>query len=986
MAATNQQNSLFKQYRGLTAIGLVFCFILLPAWLINLSLKRSTNLFYKAEKELLFQEMNDRLNFLTRNSSDSHYYHKLLNHYFTISTTSDRPIEQFESSIKLLKKLFPDQLRFIVWNSEGKFIEKLSDEKGYRYIVNNLYFFFREIAEHCRTNFPGTPETLPIVEKRAGLFRALLGRFLVTSHLRLPFLPGDLGRCILTETHDRFPLIWFNSNNQLTVFAAIKTSISGDHPGITHATKTLNSDSEIIQTGLIDMRNLDNIPGNFSEKEKKQIMLELGKFENAAMPEFDTDDFLLNFKILTPQLRGFNLVRKRDMRAGNPDMEAFRMLARVSASAVVLAWVGLCFSLRLKNLTLSIRLRTIILFVYANGLPLLILATIGSEYLQHKEAGLIQEIHRQNEKLLQDIDNGYRRFRDRLGRQTKVLLRDLTRVSEERLPNRSDQAELEKIARELDADEITIFGRGGETIINFRKSRRVTSQTFVRIFAATTLSFSNQSETDFFTEEKTDDKTSLAVTSETMLKDNSAILKNLIGTLENADYYTFGTDSKLCFARLLGNHKERNFNSIITIFWLKEDTQALYANQTMTDLNKVSEKISFASLATHNGLFLQGKFGGENHLRPLLQKAYNLQTVRHNHFIINNRRHILTAIAGRQLESMALSAVTPADQIAAEIAGARIKIFAMGFVSLLISAGVVLTLVRQFITPVKQLTEAVRQMGRHNFRFRTEIHSNDEFGDLGRVFNNTISEMAGLELGRVVQEELLPGNSYSSENLQIFARTATMTKLGGDYYDFVDLKNQQTGIFMGDVAGHGIPAALIMAMAKATVLTCTAQRHDPSSLLSSLHQMLYRLKSDGFKRMMTCQYLVINNLNGTCNFSNAGHCYPVTVGINGSSSFFTEIDSSPVGITKRARYENHSLQLQPGETMVLYSDGMIEAMDSEGEIFGSQRFLKLVCDCWDENLQNYYDKLFKANAEWSAAAEDDITIVLIRFIQEHGNA
>lgn len=985
MAANNQNNSLFKQYRGLTAIGLIFCFFLLPMGLLTTTFKRTASLKYKAEKETVFREMNDRLNFLAQHAGEDHYYHKLLNHYFLQAADSEKAVEKFEKSIRLLKTRFPEKFRFIVWNSKGQVVERLSDEKSYKYIINNLYAFFKEIAEHCRNNFPGTPETLPIVEKRLSIFRTILGRFLVPSHLRLPFQTGELGRCILTETHERFPLIWFNSKGNLTVFAAVKTDLSRQNPGILHATEYLNSDKSIIKTGFVDMRNIQKLSENLSFNEQRQLLLNLGKFENAAMPGFDTEDLLMSFKMLTPKLRGFCLVRKADMLTGNPEKEAVRKLAATVSILLILAWIGFCFSLRLKNLTLSIRLRTIILFVYANGLPLLILATIGTEYLQQKEASLIQEIHRQNEKLLQEIDNGYRRYRDSLSRQTRLLLKDFSEKVKERLPDRTDLPELERILNQLDADEVVIFGKGGETLINFRKNRKVTSQTFVRMFATTALNFANQTGTDFFSDEKSSSSTFTA-TSNSLLKENSAILKDLLATLENTGYYTFGTDQKLCFARLLGNKEQRRFNSVMIIFWLKEDTQATYAQKTMSELNNAASTTSFASLAIHNGFISTDNRGDTRQLRPWLQKAYNLQTAKENNLYIKGKRHVLTAISGKQLNNMALSAVTPADSAAAEIANARLKIYTMAVISLMISAGVVLTLVRQFINPVRQLTEAVRQMGRRNFSFRTEIQSNDEFADLGQVFNKTISEMADLELGRVVQEELFPGNQHYSGKLQIYAKTSTMTKLGGDYYDFFDLNDCQTGIFMGDVAGHGIPAALIMAMAKATVITCSQKRHDPSLLLSALHQMLFRLKSDGFKRMMTCQYLVINNQNGHCNFTNAGHCYPVTVSCHGKSASFTELDGAPVGIAKRARYDNHPLQLNPGETMILYSDGMLEATNAAGEIFGANRFLKLVCDCWHDDLSVYYQNLFNANAEWAGTAEDDITIVLVRLGMEGINA
>ncbi len=88
-----------------------------------------------------------------------------------------------------------------------------------------------------------------------------------------------------------------------------------------------------------------------------------------------------------------------------------------------------------------------------------------------------------------------------------------------------------------------------------------------------------------------------------------------------------------------------------------------------------------------------------------------------------------------------------------------------------------------------------------------------------------------------------------------------MTRLGGDYYDYYIIDHDFAGILMGDVAGHGVPAALLMSMAKASVLLADEeQKHSPAALLGELHKVIFRIKSSKIKRMMTCQYFSINTL------------------------------------------------------------------------------------------------------------------------------
>lgn len=986
MSGRNQARNLFSRFPALTWLGAVFCFILVPLLLINEGLNGMLRLRHEGECDELFRQMNDRLNFIARHADESHYYHRILSYHFRRATRAADPIESMGIRISQLKKQFPDTMRFIVWDAKGQCVEKLTDEKGYRYVVSNLYNFFSEIAAHCREIVPGTPELLPVVEKRLSLFRSYLGRFLVPSHLRLPFQPGELGKCILADTPDRFPLFWFDVNSQLALFCAIRSVDKRAVRGIQHAVKSLNSGDSIIESGFIDIRNLDKNDSQLNDSEYRQLLMELGKFENASLPNRSTEDMLFSFKMLRPDLRGFCAVRKSSMTTGYPWKNKAALATRMGTAIALGLFIAFCYSLRHKRLSISISTRTALLFIYANGLPLMILGTIGNEYLMQKEHSLIQETHRQNEGILLEIDSGYRRYQSSLGRRTKEVLQNYSAAVKHRQPDKKDSEELRKIAEVLGADEIGIFGFGGETLLNFRRTRKTTSQTFVKMFAATSLSFANQDSTDFFLKDTNAFKNPIEATSKSLVIDNVSILKELLGTMENIAYYTFGTETKLCFARLLGDKQQRKFHSVMTIFWLKEETQAAYARQNLAKLVNSSSASRYASLAIHNGAISCMDFSQPDLLRPCLQKAFNLQTAQDNNLLINGKRYLVTAIAGRQLPNIALATIVPGNFIKEQIEQARLQIFLLALVSMLIVSGVIVTLSQQFISPVKQLSEAVKQMGRRNFSYRTSIQANDEFGDLGKVFNTTIEEMADLEIGKVVQEALFPGQNYQQNGLTIFARTVSMTKLGGDYYDFFSLADNKTGLFMGDVAGHGIPAALIMAMAKSTVLTNSDKLHDPAKLLLALHQMIFQLKSDGFKKMMTCQYLVIDNLTGEFSLANAGHCFPVIVGPQGSYARFEEIIGTPVGIARRVSYANHLIKLLPGETIVLYSDGMLEAANPQGKIYGAEKFLELTQKSWQPDLQQYYSALVRANTEWSPHAEDDITIVLARFQPEKKHA
>ena len=213
-----------------------------------------------------------------------------------------------------------------------------------------------------------------------------------------------------------------------------------------------------------------------------------------------------------------------------------------------------------------------------------------------------------------------------------------------------------------------------------------------------------------------------------------------------------------------------------------------------------------------------------------------------------------------------------------------------------------------------------------------------------------------------------------------------MTTLGGDYYDCFAIDDDNWGVVIGDVAGHGVSAGLMMAMAKAGVLMASdREKRDPSALVMRLHQIFFAIKNEKLKRMMTLQYFVFNLKTGVFSFANAGHCFPAIVRPRLQGAEYIEHVATPLGIGRRPKYRNLEFVIDEGESLVLYTDGIAEANNAEGEGFGYERLRDLLVAAYDSDPEIYYRHIYDAYDQWAASADDDLTLIIINRRHEKEN-
>ena len=228
-----------------------------------------------------------------------------------------------------------------------------------------------------------------------------------------------------------------------------------------------------------------------------------------------------------------------------------------------------------------------------------------------------------------------------------------------------------------------------------------------------------------------------------------------------------------------------------------------------------------------------------------------------------------------------------------------------------------------------------------------------------------------LEIAKRIQLSILPSAFPASRNFHVAARYLPMNSIAGDFYDFLVADDNQAGLFIADVSGHGIPAALIASMVKLAATTRRDSANDPSGLLVGINGILLGNTQNQF---VTAAYVYLNAAEDELRYSAVAHP-PMIVLRDGKVSEVTE-NGLMLACFEFASYTTLTYAIQPGDRFVLYTDGMLEATNGDEEEFGRDRLHALVRESAGFGLAEAADHIISAVQRWSAAQGDDLTLLL----------
>ncbi|MCA1554279.1 MAG: SpoIIE family protein phosphatase, partial [Chloroflexi bacterium] len=240
-----------------------------------------------------------------------------------------------------------------------------------------------------------------------------------------------------------------------------------------------------------------------------------------------------------------------------------------------------------------------------------------------------------------------------------------------------------------------------------------------------------------------------------------------------------------------------------------------------------------------------------------------------------------------------------------------------------------------------------------------------------------------LRVARLIQQTLLPKHVPSLEGWRVTAFYQPARAVGGDFYDFIDLPDGRTAFVIGDVTDKGVPAALVMATVRAMLRTSAQRLITPGSVLEQTNELLH--PDIPPKMFVTCMYAVLEPKTGRLQFANAGHDLPYCHTRDGARELRAK--GMPLGLLPGMRYDENEITIAPGDRILFYSDGLVEAHNPQREMFGFPRLQALMAE------QNLDDDLIALMREQLAAftgsgweQEDDVTLMTLERAGENGAA
>ncbi|MCP4628049.1 MAG: SpoIIE family protein phosphatase [bacterium] len=291
---------------------------------------------------------------------------------------------------------------------------------------------------------------------------------------------------------------------------------------------------------------------------------------------------------------------------------------------------------------------------------------------------------------------------------------------------------------------------------------------------------------------------------------------------------------------------------------------------------------------------------------------------------------------------------------------------------------------------MNEIIQALKDIRRGNFDCKVIVRSNDEIGYTGDVVNEMATELEerdrmrqSLFLAREVQQNLLPATNPQIEGLDIAGSSTYCDETGGDYYDFIisDANEEaQIGVAIGDVSGHGISSALLMAAVRSSLRQRSSLPGGAANIISDVNrQLVHDVEDSG--QFVTMFYLVIDPIKKHLQYVRAGH--DPAIFYNPNTDTFEELGGTgmALGVDKNWNVKEYSkTALKNGQIIILCTDGIWEARNLQGEMFGKERIYNII----QKNSSLSADEIINImiaslkSFQKGAHIEDDITMVVIK--------
>jgi len=302
------------------------------------------------------------------------------------------------------------------------------------------------------------------------------------------------------------------------------------------------------------------------------------------------------------------------------------------------------------------------------------------------------------------------------------------------------------------------------------------------------------------------------------------------------------------------------------------------------------------------------------------------------------------------------------------------------------------------MSPLKRLARWINSAGVGEVQDEVEFDASDEIGEIAHAFNEitekfrksqeNLAEQERLQkemqVAQEIQHTLLPSSFPQVEGYEISSYYEAAREVGGDYFDFVEVDKESLGIVVADVSGKGVPGSLIMTMIRTALRTEARGNKNAADVLARVNDFVINDMKRGM--FVTVFYVILDSHNRTINYASAGHNPMILYRGQTNKSYYLNPRGFPIGINLpdrtlfRKSIESDTIHLKEGDVLIAYTDGITEAMNSQREKFGEERFLSVIRKCGHMKVDPLVDHIRDEIKAFTGgeAQSDDITLVAIK--------
>lgn len=952
-----------RKFLVLNALIGILCFVVLPGLIVFRGIEAMTSHHISEINSTARHRLENRLDQLEFFSSNDRFAHFLLTSLCKDSDGSEKNLCSLSADIARLKKRFANAFTFVVADRQGKIIPKLSDEKNYAYLYRQAFLLIAECEKAVQQNFQ--PESLDNIDVRITRLRPVLGDLLRQTDLFMPLKGPRTGQSILVSgSADKFNL-WYGTGRDFRLIVYVSRDFIRGNDGLVWAVDRLNRQSPDLLTGISRYPPLsENLIPQIADEQSAKVMLALAKYEDINL-ESAGDDDQIACSFLNQQWRGFCFFRS----GGFSNVVAIRASMFSSLARILLVILFIIAVYQLKTpVSVTVKLKITAFFSYAIVLPLLVIASLSLQYIRQAEGSIINDLQKEAQQTLERIDadlawyskNKAADLDDFLSRQLKN--RSVDQFSRNELVN--FDLDLRKVA---DHDDAIILNASGNDFLQGISPRISMNHVLVRRIGCDTLK--------------------LLVAPDYVSSINKAnvlsweFLGDIYDLQSTITYLGVGDFEMAAYYRLLTPPSGRIDDVLfVAIFWkLSKLHRSFVENYCKTKLIS-TPRLKIAAFCRDSDRLFVSPDGADSRLTRFMKLSINRQNIRSSDFRLSGSRHVAIAMPGRSLKHIILAALMPADVIEQQTDKIVNKALFFAAFLCLISVATMYLLRSWIFRPLEELRTGIRAIGERAFHKRLNLVCNNELGRLMSAFNYSLETLQELEVARIVQESILPEPRMTVNRVEVVAQTLAMSGLGGDYFDMIKLDDQKLLVFIGDATGHGIPAALSMAMAKATLIHENNRSLSPENLMQQLDKLFAKLRKHGVKDYMTALCVEIDSMSGVVRIINAGHCFPILLeSLTGKARLLKAARGLPAGFDAYGSSKPAEIKLAPGDSLILYTDGFIECSSPSGEPVGFDGLIKIVELAQTVDLTAHVAGIFQHLKQWSEHRQDDCTMIILRF-------